>query len=276
MFKFIRSKSFLINLGAAILFVIIAIWGTFKFIDSYTLHGETISVPSLEGLAIDEVEALLEEKKLRFVILDSLYIPEAEKGVVLEQNPLANELVKENRTIYITTSKVVPPKISMPNVVDMSLRLAIAKLESYGLKVKTQHRPSECVNCVLKQEINGKEVKLNDKVKKGSVVLLTIGSGTSNEKVLVPYLISLTKEEAESKLMGASLNIGFSDYEDCQCETSEDTLNAKVYRQSPIRSENVAVNMGSAVDLYFTCDTNLVNFNPPVIDTTGIDSIHVE
>ena len=41
--------------------------------------------------------------------------------------------------------------------------------------------------------------------------------------------LKLTKEEAEGKLMEGALSIGFSDYENCQCQTKEDTLNAKVY-----------------------------------------------
>lgn len=262
MFKFFFSKSFLINLSVAGVFIGLFIWAVFKFIDNYTLHDQTISVPSLEGLTIAEIEPILKEKKLRYTILDSIYIAEADKGIVLEQNPLTDDLVKENRTIYVTVSKIEPPKVSMPNVVDMSLRLAVAKIESYGLKVKTQHRPSECVNCVLKQELNGKEVVLDQKIKKGSTILLTIGLGTSNEKVMVPFLKGLTKTAAENKLMATSLNIGFSDYENCECITKEDTLNAKVYRQNPIRSENVAINMGSAVDLYFTCDSNMAKINP--------------
>ncbi len=274
MFKFFFSKAFLINLGIALLFIAALIWSIFKYLDSYTLHGETISVPSLEGLKIDEAGKVLNEKKLRYTILDSVFIEDADKGVVLEQNPLPDELVKENRNIYITVSKVIPPKISMPNVVDMSQRIAIAKLESYGLKVLTKYIPSECVNCVLMQQINGKEVKPGKQIELGSTVLLTIGSGTSNEKVLVPYLINLTKEEAQNKLMESSLNMGFEDYTDCKCETKEDTLRAKIYRQSPIRSKKVALNIGSSVDLYFTCDTNLINFNPPVIDTTITDSLN--
>ncbi len=264
MLKFFYSKKFLINLAAAILLIVLVIWSIFKFIDSYTHHGETISVPSLEGLTITEVEEILSEKNLRYKILDSIYISSAEKGIILEQNPLPDDLVKENRTIYITTSKVVPPEISMPNVVDMSLRLAIAKIESYGLKVgPPKYIPSECVNCVIRQEVNGREVKLSDKIKKGSVVQLVVGMGTSNEKVIAPYLISLTKEEATTKIFEASLNIGFSDYTDCKCVTEEDTLNAKVYKQYPIRSQNNPINMGSSVDLYFTCDTNMINFSPP-------------
>jgi beta-lactam-binding protein with PASTA domain len=277
MLKFLKSKFFLLNLAASGLFAILVIWGVFKFIDTYTLHGETISVPNIEGLTISEVEEIFTEKKLRYIILDSIYVEDAEKGVILEQNPSPNDLVKENRTIYITTSKVVPPKISMPNVVDMSQRLAIAKLESYGLKVKTKYIPSECVNCVLKQELNGKNVKPNDKIKKGSIILLSVGMGTSNEKVLVPYILNLTEEEADSKLMEASLSIGFSDYENCKCITKEDTLNAKVYRQSPMRNLNNPINMGSLVDLYFTCDSSKIRFDPAMAnDTTKfIDSTNV-
>ena len=272
MFKFFISKSFLINLSIALLFIVVLIWAIFKYINSYTNHGESMSVPSLEGLKIGEVENILTEKNLRYTILDSVYIESADKGVVLEQNPKADELVKENRNIYITVSKVIPPKINLPYVVDMSKRLAIAKLESYGLKVKTEYIPSEFVNNVIMQKVNGKEVKPNDKVKLGTTVVISIGSA-SDEKVLVPYLINLTKEEAHSTLMSSSLNIGFEDYTNCKCKTQEDTLKAKVYRQSPIRSKSVAVTMGSSVDLYFTCDSNLINFNPPVIDSTSTDSI---
>ncbi len=263
MFKFLFSKSFLINLTAALLFAVLVVWGIFKFIDNYTLHGKTISVPTLEGLTIEEVEEILTEKELRFSVLDSIYIEDAVGGTVLEQNPAENDLVKKNRTIYVTISKVVPPRVSMPDVVDMSLRLAIGKLKSYGLKVKTQQRPSECVNCVLKQEINGKSVAPNEKIKKGSTVVLTIGIGTSNEQIMAPYLIGLTQEEAENRIMENSLNTGFMDYTDCNCETSADTLNARVYRQNPIRNENVAINIGSAIDLYFTCDSSRIKIALP-------------
>ena len=262
MFKFLFSKSFVINLLISLAFAGFVIWGIFKFIDNYTLHGQTISVPSLGGLTIEETETILSEKKLRYTILDSIYIDEADKGVVLEQNPTTDDLVKENRTIYITVSKVTPPKVSMPNVAgEMSLRLAIAKLESYGLKTKIKYVPGYA-NSVIKQEFNGKEIQPKEKLKKGSVILLTVGSGNSDEKVMVPFLKGLTKADAEHKLMAASLNIGFSDYENCMCLTENDTLNAKVYRQQPIRSEKIAINMGSSVDLYFTCDTTKISITP--------------
>jgi eukaryotic-like serine/threonine-protein kinase len=279
MFKFLFSKIFLINIAIAIVIAIFFVWGIFKFIDGYTNHNETISVPSLEGLTVAEVEDILKEKKLRYSILDSIYISDAEKGVVLEQDPSNGDLVKENRTIYITTSKIVPPKTQIPaNIIgDNSIRIAVAKLESLGFKIgKLNYIPSIDKNVVLKMDIKGKEIKNGEWIFKNSIINLTIGSGLSGEKVIVPYLINLTLEEAENKLLEAFLNIGFSDYENCLCVTEEDTLNAKIYKQTPIRSQSVVINMGSSVDLYFTCDTNLINFDPPIIDTLGIDTTNVE
>jgi len=271
MYKFLFTKIFLLNLLLALLFIGFVIWGVSKFLNNYTHHGETISVPSIEGLKLKEVKSILNEKKLRYEILDSIYVADAEKGVVLEQNPKVDELVKENRTVYITITKVIPPKIAMPDVVDMSLRLAVAKLESYGLKVANpKYIPSECVNCVLEQIVNGKQIKPNSPIKKGTLVTLVVGSGTSNEKVLVPYLINLTLEEAKQKLLESSLNPGFLNYENCKCTTKEDTLRARVYKQEPTRNINAAINIGSVIDLYFTCDHGLINFDP-----TAIDSIEV-
>ncbi len=266
MFKFLRSKAFLINFGLSLILLVLLVWGIFSYINSYTNHGETISVPNMEGLSLTEVEILLEEKKLRYSILDSIFIEKAEKGVVLEQNPLADELVKENRTIYITISKVIAPKIKMPDVTSMSQRLAFAKLESYGLKVRPKYIPSNCVNCVIMQSINGKEIKAGQPINLGSTITLTIGSGSNGAQVLVPYLIGLTRDEAITQLMESALGEGFSDYSDCIFTSDEDSINAKIYRQSPIRSKANPIGVGSPVDMYFTTDTTRIN-SDPVKDT---------
>ncbi|PJB14723.1 MAG: penicillin-binding protein [Flavobacteriales bacterium CG_4_9_14_3_um_filter_32_8] len=272
MFKLFFSKTFLINIAITILLAVLVIFGVLKFIDNYTHHNETISVPSLEGLTISEAEEVLKEKNLRYSILDSVYIANVEKGIVVEQDPAKGDLVKEKRTIYITTSKITPPKTQMPqNIIgDNSVRIAIAKLESLGFRIgKLSYIPSVDKNVVLKMDIKGKAIKNGDWILKNSVINLTIGSGLSGENVIVPYLINLTLEEATSKLLEAFLNIGFSDYSSCTCTTKEDTLNARVYKQSPVHSQSVAINMGSSVDLYFTNDPSIINFNPPIDSISG-------
>lgn len=105
MLKFIFSKLFLINLVAAIILIIIAFYSFSSYLTSYTLHGESVTVPSLEGLSEEEVATLLNEKELRYEILDSIYVEKQPKGIVIDQNPKAESFVKKNRKIYITVTK---------------------------------------------------------------------------------------------------------------------------------------------------------------------------
>ncbi len=271
MFKSSTFKSLLINLFIVIILCVVVVFACLKFIDSYTHHGETISVPPLEGLTLKEVENTLTAKKLRFSILDSIYKEKKQKGVVLEQDPLANSLVKENRTIYITISKTVAPKVTMPDVIDKSQRMAIAKLKSYNFNIKNiLFKPSEHEGVVLGVKIGDKEITAGDKINESSNIILIVGSGKGNVKIMVPYLINLTKEEAITELQQSSLSLGAEIYNET-CNTKEDTLNARVYQQYPVRSKNVAVYIGSSIDLYFTCDTAQINYAPP-IDSLTTDS----
>lgn len=268
MFKFLFSKIFLINILIILVVITISLWGIFKYLDNYTLNSETISVPNVEGLSISDVEEILHNKKLRYQILDSIYVENNEKGIVLEQQPSSDELVKENRTIYITMSKIIPPKMKMPDVVDMSLRIAAAKIESYGLKVgKLSYFPSECVNCVIEAKINNQTITANQEIAKGSIIDLVLGSGTSSEKVFAPYLIGLTKDEALQKIQASFLNIGAEIYMDCN--SRDDSLSARIFRQTPQRNENVAVNMGSPVDIWLTSDTSKIKIS--VVDTINVN-----
>ena len=55
--------------------------------------------------------------------------------------------------------------MSMPDVVDMSLRVAVAKIESYGLKVgNLSYFPSECVNCILEVKMNNEAINAGQKI----------------------------------------------------------------------------------------------------------------
>ncbi len=264
MLKFFLSKKFLLHFAIAVLVLLTAVWVLLKFVDSYTHNGQTITVPSLDGLAVSEIENTLVDKELKFEILDSVYIENEAKGVVIDQYPEAEDLVKENRVIYVTISKVIPPKISIPDVVDMSQRLAVAKLESYGLKVgRLDYIPSECLNCVVKMNVRGKQVLPNDLIAKGAVINLTLGSGTSSENAIVPYLINLSSSEAASKLQESFLNIGAEIYENCI--TKSDSLSARIYRQS--YPANSTINMGSSVDVWLTNDPTKINYNPPASDS---------
>src|SRR4029078_11341463 len=98
--------NFLKSFGAHILTIVISIILIFTItsltLNSYTRHGESLTVPDIKGMKIQDAERVLGEKKLRFVITDSLYFPDKPTSSVLEQNPVPQSKVKEGRVVYLT------------------------------------------------------------------------------------------------------------------------------------------------------------------------------
>ncbi len=264
--RILKSPKFLLNVLLAILVFGGIVYGTMRFLDSYTLHGEEITVPDLNGLDKRDLKDFLAEKNLRFKIIDSIYIGEEEKGLVVNQNPAAFSKVKKDRVIYITVNSMNPPSVRLPYVVDRSMRQAVSMIESSGLSLgELIYQPDQCVNCVLAQLVNGKEVRADTVVKKGIKVDLVLGSGLSDEKVLVPFLVGMKREEVLEILKKSYLNLGVEIY-DGSVYDDEDSAAAMVWKQDPYYSAESWLPMGSPVDIEYTIlenkiDTINVNFD---------------
>lgn len=255
--KFIFSKIFLVNLFIAVIIFFLIFYGTNFYLKKYTLHNKTITVPNLKGIDFYKAKELLKKENLELFIMDSIYVKDKKGGTILEQNPEGGSFVKKNRKIYVTICSKKPPKVSVPNLKDMSLRQAKAILESYGLKVgELSFKPDECVNCVLEQLINGKKIQPGTFVTKGSKIDLLLGQGLSEEKTIVPNLIGMRIDIAKEKIMAASLNVGAELYDNSKIKNKYDSINAFVYKQIPSYSENKYINLGSSIDLYLTTDSN--------------------
>ena len=173
---FVKSKYFFLHAGIILLVIFLVFLGTIKFLESYTNHGQYVVVPSVTGKKVRDLAAVSDEKKVTFQIIDSIYDPGEEPGIVLRQDPLPASKVKHNRTVYLYVTGMVPPQIVMPKLIDRSERQARLIIETYGLKVgKTIEKEADCNGCVLSQTIKGVEVEPGSSVKKGSVVNLVVG-----------------------------------------------------------------------------------------------------
>lgn len=247
-FKFFKSKYFYINLAAALLVFVVLSWGVLRLLDIFTMHGEAVTVPDLKGQTIEEVAEIMEQRSLRFEVVDSVYDPKMKAGAVLDQEPKPESQVKLNRMLYLTINSASPPQVKMPDLKDISLRQAIAILESTGLKVgNLTYIPDIAQNAVLAQEYKGKKIEPGAMLVKGSAIDLVLGQ-QSNEMVQVPDIVNMKLEEALTALFAMSLNPG-SIVKD---ETVKDSTQARVYRQSPAFFEGNLINLGSPVDLFIT------------------------
>jgi len=249
-------KRILKQLALALSIFAVLTWLIFQWLSIYTHHGESIEVPDFKGLKIVDLKSFLQDKKLKYTIIDSIYDPKGPKGIVIRQDPEKKSLVKENRTIYLYVTTLLPPQVTMPKLKDKSLRQAISVLETYGLKFgRLTSRPDQCANCVLEQMVKGKKIEPGTQVPKGTAVDLLIGKGLSDEKVVVPNLRGLTYSQAIQKLALSSLSEGKAIF-----DSPVDSAHEKVYRQIPAGSgEKVKIRMGSSIDLFLTSKEELVD-----------------
>ena len=102
-------KSLAVNIFLILLVLYLLSWVGAFLLNNYTRHGESLTLPNLKGLSFEEVEKILAQKKLRYIITDTAFIDSMPKGSVVEQNPSENTKVKEGRFIYITINyKALP------------------------------------------------------------------------------------------------------------------------------------------------------------------------
>jgi len=242
------TKALLYNILIAIGIIAILLFIVQRGLNSYTRHGESITVPDLRGMSFTQVKTILGGKNLDWQVMDSVYDMNKPPFSIVDQNPKPNSKVKEGRTIYITVNAVTAPTTEVPDLVGRSsLKYAKMQLESYGLKVgEPIYQPDPHLNAVIGMQIKGRNVTHKMKVPRGTEVVLILGNGLGNSRMSVPYLIGLSYNEAEFKLHGYSLNVGSV----VAAEGVTDTVNAIVYRQSPEYGPGKSIRMGEAIDLF--------------------------
>jgi len=259
-FAFLVSRTLWINVFIAGLLVLGIVLGSLHYLKDYTLHGETISVPDFTSVPISELDEFIEDHELRYAIVDSVYSDEHDRGVVVNQNPDPQKEVKQNRKIYLTVNAILPPMVTMRDMVGLSKRQAVSMLQAMGLRVDSLvYQPDICLDCVLAQRHEGKEISPGTKLKKGEKVSLVLGGGQEG-RVLVPDLTGLNLEEAKEAISFHSLVMGAVIL--CEgCENATDSASAIVYKQIPIFSsiDKSVIPMGSQVDLYLTTDSTKVS-----------------
>jgi beta-lactam-binding protein with PASTA domain len=246
--QFIKSKAFFKNLAIFIVLFSIICWIILRWLASYTNHNETVTVPDFTGIKLSQLDAFVADKHVRYRIIDSLYSPKAAKGIVVKQEPEPKEQVKDNRTIYLYVTSLMPPSILMPKLIDRSLRQATAMITNNGLRLgKLTYTEDECSNCILDQFVKGKHIAPGTFIPKGTVVDLVIGRGMGQQQqVEVPCVLGLSKADAAAKLKESGLVVGEISY-----DNDKDSLISKVFDQTPA-CEQSSVGSGTKVDLYLT------------------------
>lgn len=193
---------------ATLIFLTIGISYFYIYLPSSTNHGESITVPDIQGMNITELEKFLLDRNLRYAINDSSYSPDYAPLTVLKQYPAPGVKVKENRNILITINRITPPSVPLPNLIDGSLINAEAVMRGSELKRgRIQLVRGPFLNLVKEMHYKGRKIEPGTRVPKGSVIDLVVEDGGSNE-IPTPNVVGYTLEDAKIPIFGSNLHIG--------------------------------------------------------------------
>jgi len=185
--SFLKSRTFLIQLGLALIATLILIFLALSWLKSTTNHGEFVEVPDFSKMSVMDMRKAAEEAGLRYQVLDSSnYNPDFPRFSILEQDPPAGSKVKENRKIYFTVNPSGYKEVTVPDIVQVTQRNATSMLRAVGLDVQRVTYIDELgKDMVYRMKFKGKYLKPGDKLPKTSKIELICGNGTVPNSAII-------------------------------------------------------------------------------------------
>jgi beta-lactam-binding protein with PASTA domain len=248
------AKRLVRNLVVAVVLVVVMLVGAMIFLNVVTQHNKEISVPDFSNMTVVEAEQAADKAGVRVEVKDSVFVKRMKRGAVYRQNPVAGAKVKDGRRVVLTINAVNAKKVTMPNLVGLSLRQAKAELMSRGLVLnRLVYVKDMATNNVLKQIRGAREIEPGTMIDSESKIDLVLGLNDIDNRTYVPDVTGLKNLSAVEALYDHSLNIKDLKFDET-VKDYDDSLNAMVYRQMPEPSDSVSVAMGDEVMLYMTLD----------------------
>lgn len=256
-FIFIKSRTFLLNLGIAIVALPLLFWLILAWLSHYTRHNDFVTVPDFKDLKTGQLDAFVADKNIGYEVIDSIWDPKLQKGIVLKQDPYAGEKVKEGRKIYLYVTSSLPPEINMPDLTGesnhnaLSERQAVRVCESYGLKYVIKMVDDARKDLVVGMYYNKKPIAPGTLIEKGSTIRLDVGrgEGESSGSLAIPNLVGMSFRAARGKMIDLGLEwVLIPD------AGVKDTLNATVYNQEPAPNRDRQILPGATIDLRVSSD----------------------
>lgn len=241
----------------------------FLFIRIYARQGEEYELPEVVGKNIAELQAD-NPIGLDVVVLDSVYRPGQEGGLILTQDPKGGTLVKRGRKLYITMTAFTPEDAVLPELAGLTVRQAVNELMACGLecgKLKFVDDPYK--NNVIEQTCKGKTIYAGQQIARGSVIDLVVGLGDGSGRSVVPFVIGKTSDRARRDIQVASLNVGREHFGGVKNRTT-----AVVCRQEPDYTGVSKYPFGTSVELWYA-DADAVDVDRMVREFK-VDSSKIE
>jgi beta-lactam-binding protein with PASTA domain len=177
----LSGNSWLKTILLAVLVLVVYLFLSVVFTGWYTRHGQSIKVPEVSGMPIENATELLDDNDLELVIIDSVFNEDMKPNTIVEQDPQPDLTVKPGRKIYVTVNTGIVPKVKMPKLINGSSNLAKVLLQNSGLKlgrvdsVKSTFGPG----LVIRQKFKGRDIAPNTQLDKGAIIDIVVSKKMS-------------------------------------------------------------------------------------------------
>jgi beta-lactam-binding protein with PASTA domain len=198
--------------------------------------GETVQVPNLVGLRLEQGRELLKLRGLLISIAEERDDPGQPAGAIIAQNPAASAVAVPNATVQVILARA-PAGLTIPAVTGLRPEDAARQLASKGLQVAApKSAPSETVAPGL---VVGTEPPFGTAVAPGSAVVLVL---SASRAATVPKVVGTRLTRAKKVLEEAGFKVGKTVYRYDPCCGEYIIL-----RQTPAEGEPATA--GATVDL---------------------------
>ncbi|MCQ8211368.1 PASTA domain-containing protein [Cetobacterium somerae] len=195
-------KKYLAYLLSFILIIFICFFAFNIFLKTY-FNKSFYSLPNLVGMNLEQVNKIDSIDKINVIVAgnDFSNLP---AGTIFKQNPAAEKVVKEGRTVRVWLSKG-KDDYTMPDYTNKNLIEVSARLQEEGIKIKKVSYTSSNLpyNTVL-----ATTPSVGQSTQKNKGVSLLLSNSNSIASVEVPDTIGFTFEEANNELISKGLIIG--------------------------------------------------------------------
>lgn len=240
---------------------------------SYTRHDTSVQVPNVEDRPFDEAKTAMERKGLSVQRQVGRYNPNVDRGIVVDQTPLASATVKPGRRVYLTVNTGEVPMVNIPDLNGVSVREAKNRISSARLEVGTVQPdsiPSPYANTITRQS-----PAPGDSLQRGATVDLWYSTGLGDRSVEIPNVVGRTVADAQQLLLQSQLRFivvdtAATDASSTQQSPSDTTQTLEsLYVRRQGRSPGTEVRSGTEIRLFTTDDPTSIS---PPTDTTAVDT----
>ena len=250
-YNFLTNKKFILNVAGIFLFLSVTIWAVLTWLSAYTNHGQKLEMPNYMGTPLVDAQQSAHERTFQIIVNDSVHIVGKAGGLIQNQNPRPGSLVKENRKIYVTTTKYKADEVDISGLTlyGQGYEMMQAALQSKGVRAKVKgYRYDRYTNntilevwqngkIIISQRLNPKQLKLA----KGSELEFILSTQEGGSEV-VQNLIGKTVNTARFIPQYLTLDIiNASDFR------SDELEKAIIISQSPEADGSTSLSHGGTI-----------------------------